>query len=127
VRLKPDDWNAHNNLGIALVLQGQVAEGIEQYRESLRIKDAQFEAHANLGDALAGQKLYPDAVVEYRAALRRNSTLVPLHFRLGTALLRSGQIDEAIDSLKRANALAPNVPEIATALSQALHLRKPAQ
>ena len=123
VRLKPDNPDGRNNLGIGLVAQGQIAEGIAQYRESLRINAAQFSAHANLADALAKQKQFPEAIVEYRAALRWKPRLAPLLFGLGTALLETGQVDEAITTLDKANALAPNSPEIGATLSQALRLR----
>jgi tetratricopeptide (TPR) repeat protein len=123
VRLKPDDPDGRNNLGLALVSQGQVEEGIAQYRASIRMKDAQFFAHANLGDALAKQGLYAEAIIEYRAAVRWNPTLVPLLFRLGSVLMETGKFDEAIGWLEKANALAPNQPEINATLARAVSLR----
>ena len=47
LRLKPDYAEAHNNLGIALQDQGQLAEAVAQYQEALRLKPDYAEAHWN--------------------------------------------------------------------------------
>ena len=49
LRLKPEDAQAHNNLGNALAEQGKVEEAIEAYREALRLNADNPEAHFNLG------------------------------------------------------------------------------
>jgi tetratricopeptide (TPR) repeat protein len=68
VSLKPDDANAHNNLGRALNRQGKVNEAIESYRESIRLKPRHAAAHGNLGLALAAQGKPVEALIELRAA-----------------------------------------------------------
>ncbi|MHC4216321.1 MAG: tetratricopeptide repeat protein, partial [Planctomycetota bacterium] len=45
----PNNWVAHNNLGVTLNLQGRFDEAIDHYRQVLQIKPNDVEAHHNLG------------------------------------------------------------------------------
>jgi cytochrome c-type biogenesis protein CcmH/NrfG len=87
------------------------------------LNPGQFFAYANLGDVYAKQKRHAEAADAYQAAIRLKPRLAPLHYRLGEVLIESGKIDDAIASLRRADALAPNDPEVATAMARALRLR----
>ena len=49
----PDDYLAHNGLGVALIQKGRVAEAVEQFREALRLRPGYGMARANLERALA--------------------------------------------------------------------------
>jgi tetratricopeptide (TPR) repeat protein len=67
-----DNFIAHNQLGNALVDQGQTEQGIAEFREALRI-DPNFEqAHYNLGNALRARGEADAGIAEYREALRIN-------------------------------------------------------
>jgi Flp pilus assembly protein TadD len=123
VRWKPDDAEAHNNLGIALCALGRTEEGIAHYREAIRLGGGQFFAYANLGDALAGQKRHAEAVAAYGQAIRANPRLAPLHYRQAMSLIEIGQLDEARQSLERADALAPRDPQVAAAQDRLRHLQ----
>jgi Flp pilus assembly protein TadD len=48
LRVRPDDAEAHNDLGVALVGQGNVAEGIAHLEEPVRQRPLQAEYRANL-------------------------------------------------------------------------------
>lgn len=49
----PDDYLAHNGLGVALIQTGRIPDAIEQFREALRLKPDYWMARANLDRALA--------------------------------------------------------------------------
>jgi len=71
LRLKPDEAQAHNNLGNALVEQGRLEEAIGHYLEALRLNpDNNPEAHYNLGVALARKGNRDEAVPHLTEALR---------------------------------------------------------
>jgi len=81
LRLRPDFADAHNNLGLALVRQGKVTEGIYQFMEALRLSPNHPQARENLADAhyQAGLKLAAAgdevaAVRHLREAARLDST-----------------------------------------------------
>ena len=48
IRLRPDYAEAHNNLGIALASQGQMADAIRQWKEALRLKPDFQDPKVNL-------------------------------------------------------------------------------
>jgi len=51
VAARPDDAGAHNNLGVGLLLRGDVAPAIEQFEQTLRIDPAHEQARRNLARA----------------------------------------------------------------------------
>jgi tetratricopeptide (TPR) repeat protein len=52
-RPAPDQYLAHNGLGVAFMNVGRTADAIEQFREALRLKPGYWMAEANLQRALA--------------------------------------------------------------------------
>jgi tetratricopeptide (TPR) repeat protein len=55
LRLKPDDAEAHCNLGVALAQTGKIAEAIAHYEQALRIKPDFTQARNALARLQAGQ------------------------------------------------------------------------
>jgi len=72
LRIRPDDADAHNNLGNALErIPGRLPEAIAEFEAALRSEPDFAEAHVNLGKALAQTPgRLPEAIAEYEAALR---------------------------------------------------------
>jgi tetratricopeptide (TPR) repeat protein len=52
-RPSPNDYLAHNGLGVALINKGRMTEAIEHFREALRLKPGYWMARANLERALS--------------------------------------------------------------------------
>ncbi len=96
VQVTRDNYLAHNNLGFYFSGKGRIAEAMEQYRLSLKIKPNYEDALNNLGYALAGQRKYAEAIPLYEAALRIRPKHAEVHNNLGNALSETGKIDEAI-------------------------------
>jgi len=69
-RIKPDDAQAHNNLGNVLAEQGLLTESIAHYQQALHLNADNPEAHCNLGMALAREGRRPEAVKHFAEALR---------------------------------------------------------
>ncbi|HAM50451.1 MAG TPA: hypothetical protein DCP92_07040, partial [Nitrospiraceae bacterium] len=49
VSLRPDDAEAHNNLGVAYQSKGLFDKAIEQYQTAVSLRPDYTEAHKNLG------------------------------------------------------------------------------
>ncbi len=82
----PDDANAHNNLGAALVACGRVDEAIVEYRKALALNPREIKAYSNLGVALVQNGQLDEGIAQYRKALEIDPRLADLHYNLGNAL-----------------------------------------
>ena len=91
----------HNNLGVALKNQGDIAAAIEHYQQALRIKPDLAEAHNNLGVALKDQGDIAAAIEHYQQALRIKPDYEKAHNNLAAAFFRKGDIDMAIKHRKK--------------------------
>ena len=110
IRLKPDDAEAHYNLGIALSGQGKLDEAIAEYREAIRLKPDYAEAHYNLGIALDGQGKLDEAIAEYREAIRLKPDYAEAHYNLGIALTSQGKPTRRSPNTARRSGSSPTTP-----------------
>ena len=116
----PLAWVAHNNLGIALVAQGRMQEGVDQYEEALRIRPGYADAHYNLGNALEKAGRIQDAIGHYEQALRTKPDYPEAHLNLGVALLQAGRVGDAISQYQQAIRIKPDYDEAYSNLGNAL-------
>jgi Flp pilus assembly protein TadD len=122
----PDDWMAHQNLGI-IYSRGALhrAEAIEQFEDVIRLKPEHNRAHYNLGLQLYISGRGPEAVEHFQKAIKyapTNKLIVgySLEF-LGTIYTSMpGRLPEAIATLDSAVALRPDDAESRHALGLAL-------
>ena len=85
---------AQMELGSALVMSGEISEGMPHLREALRLEPGFAEAHGKMGLALARQGKMAEALDHYRQALRYEPNLVEVLNNLGWTLATSA--DERI-------------------------------
>src|SRR5262249_20757533 len=110
-RLRPNYYEAHNNLGNALAARRGPAQAVRCYREALRLRPDYAEAHYNLGIALAEQGQLAEAVASYREALRLKPGYVAARSTLGHALRALGRLDEAMACYRQILDQKPDDPE----------------
>lgn len=70
LELRPDFFEAHNNLGTALKDQGKLDEAVESYRRALHIQPDFAEAHQNLSIVLREQGKPDEAAAALRKAMQ---------------------------------------------------------
>jgi tetratricopeptide (TPR) repeat protein len=107
VALRVRSPGAHVNLGVALVAQGRLAEGIAAYRQAIALKPDYTDAHYNLGIALAAQNQLSEAIAAYRQAIALKPEHANAHFNLGSALAAQNQPAAAIAAYRQVIALKP--------------------
>jgi serine/threonine protein kinase len=113
----------HNNLGIALIAQGNVVDAIAEFREAIRLKPDNVEAHKNLGDALRARGELPGAIAEFREAIRLKPDNVEAHKNLGTMLRSQGDMAGAIAEFREAIRLKPHLrtaPDVQRVVAEAI-------
>ncbi len=108
IRMNPEAWVAHINLGSALADRGQVDDAVAHFQKVLQIKPDSVDAHNNLGLALAGRGQIDEAIAHYQKAFQIKSNSVDAHNNLGLALAGRGQVDEAIAHYRKALQIKPD-------------------
>lgn len=118
--LRADNAYAHNNLGYALMLQGENIQASVHFREAIRINPGFAEAHRNLGLAMANTGDLNKAAQEFRIAIQLLPDNPALHNDLGVILSRLENWDEAIFHFKEALRIQPDYSEAQRNLEIAL-------
>ncbi len=123
-----NNYIAHNNLGLALINEGRLAEAIEQCRLSLKINPRCEETYVNLGLAFTRQGDLQQAVQNYHIALELKPDFPVAHNNLGMILAQQGN---AADAIKHYNLAIKSSPDYAEAYNNMgnvlLSLNRPAE
>ncbi len=120
VAKNPGAWQAHNNLGIALMRSGRLPEAIRHYEQALRVMPDYAAAHHNLGVALAQLGRMQEAIAHDEQALRIKPDFAEAHYTLGIALAETGKVVDAIDHYQQALRINPDYAEAHESLGVAL-------
>jgi len=83
---------------------------IEQFRAAVRADPKQPEVHFGLGYLLWTRRQYPEAVAEFHAELANNPNHVQAIAYLGDAELQLSHPEAAIEFLRKATKLGPQLP-----------------
>jgi len=108
LRLRPDDIDVLNELGVAVWRQGRAAEAEAIYLRACQIKPDDFRILTNLGLALYQQGRIDEAGELYRRTLRIRPDTFDALMNLGIVLSDQGQFDEAMQCLQAAHQLRPD-------------------
>jgi tetratricopeptide (TPR) repeat protein len=120
LRLNPNDAEAHNNLGLALRLDGQPDAALVEQREAVRLKPGLAEAHYNLGLDFQDLDRLGDAEQAYLEALRINPTYIEAHHNLANVLIGLNRFDAALVELRSALAIKSDLPDTRKNLADVL-------
>jgi tetratricopeptide (TPR) repeat protein len=124
----PRAWMAHNNLGLLLVEEGRVEEGMAHYRAALAAKPDDTFAENNLANALAQLGHDDEAMEHYRRALAIEPTHAEAHNNLGNVLARRGHLEEAMAEYEAALGARPRYADAHNNLGNVLAaLGRPAE
>ena len=108
VALKPNWPEAHNNLGVALMKNGDLDKAIENFSWAVALKSDYSEALSNRGWAYAEQKKWREARADFEQALKFNPDDEGALYGLSQALREVRDYAGAEQALRRLIARAPN-------------------
>jgi Flp pilus assembly protein TadD len=108
--LKPDNAQAHSNLGRVLCLQGKFAEADEEFQAAVRIKPKDAEIRRSYASALADQGRGEEAVKQLRELLQSKPD-TDARVQLATLLYQAGKRLEAVAEYRQVLAAKPDEPE----------------
>jgi tetratricopeptide (TPR) repeat protein len=109
IEITSRNYLAHDNLGNAFLLKGQLKEAVDQYDKALEIDADYPEAHSNLGVALFQMGEHGKAFYNFQEALRLDPNYAGAYINYGNALFETGKIADSVEQYKRAVALAPDL------------------
>ena len=96
IRLNPDLFLAHYNLGVTYGQKGQWDASIDSFKEAIRLKPDDARGHFNLG-LLYGQKGQWDASIDsFKEVIRLQPDVAVAHYRLGNAYVGKGDRKAAL-------------------------------
>jgi len=103
-----NNFLAHNNLGDALLHQGQIQEALSHFQEAVRINPLAPESHNNLGLVYLNLGQTDKAISQFQEALRRKPDFVYAHINLGLAFLKMGDNYGAASQFQETVRLKPD-------------------
>jgi tetratricopeptide (TPR) repeat protein len=103
----PAGWMAHNNLGNALVAEGQPNDAISHFEQALQLRPNFAEAEANLGDSLNQVGRSAEAIPHLEHAIQLQPNFAEAHNNLGAAFMTTGQAREGIAQFEQALQIKP--------------------
>jgi tetratricopeptide (TPR) repeat protein len=116
----PQNAQALNNLGQALVRAGRAREAIPYFDRAIAVSASVWTYHFNRAKAYGELQDWSRAVAGYRDAAGLFPDDYATVFNLARALQASGDLNGAIDAYQRAVNLAPAEPDFPLALAYAL-------
>jgi tetratricopeptide (TPR) repeat protein len=111
LRLRPDDVDAMNELGVAVWKQSREAEAEEIFRRAGALKPDDFRIWTNLGLVLMTQDREDEAEVYFRESLRLQPRSFHAQMSMGNVLSNRGDFAAANEWLGSALAMCPDSVE----------------
>jgi tetratricopeptide (TPR) repeat protein len=116
----PDNYFAHNAIGLELQRQGRTADAAVHFERSSELAPGFPNGENNLGLLLAGQGKTAEAIAHYMEALRRAPGYRQARVNLGNALVQAGRADDAIPKYEEVLRTEPGAADVRTSLAGAL-------
>lgn len=111
LEVQPDQIDALNNRGAALLSLQRDEEALASFRQALRVKPDHVEAHYNCGSALRNLGRYPEALASFDRALALRPDYVKAHNNRGAVLEAMNRLEPALAAYERALAIDPEFAE----------------
>jgi uncharacterized protein (TIGR02466 family) len=124
IKIKPNFFEAHGNLGTILQRQGKLDDAIKSYQAGLKINPQDARGHFNFGTALRDKGDLAAAITSYQRAISLFPNYTDAHNNLGETLRDQGDMTLAVKSYQAALTLNPNHPNANYNMAEFLYLAK---
>jgi tetratricopeptide (TPR) repeat protein len=111
LKIAPEYFPAHNNLGALYLSNKDFKSAEEQFRDAIRIDQNEAQAYFNLGNVLLLTGRNSEAENILQSGLQRRPDSAFGHFLEGCLLERQRKFDEAEKSLREALGLEPTMSQ----------------
>ncbi len=96
LKRNPDNFQAHNALGLFAASQGDNDKALYYYYKAIEINPKYERAYVNAGIILVKTDKIKDAICYFEKALQINDKFFDAHYNLGTALLSNNLLEGAL-------------------------------
>ncbi|MCE5324465.1 tetratricopeptide repeat protein [bacterium] len=120
IKIIPDNYTAHNDLGVALMYRGENQAALEQFREAVRIDPTCMRAQYNIINQLYVMGDVDGAIKQTHALLRSFPHEGRAYLRLGIIYLRQSRLDPAEKNIRQALRESPKDPKVHQAIGMLL-------
>ena len=128
IAAEPDNFDAHQQLGIVRFQQGRYAEALSHLDAAAKLKPDDVAAQSNHGLALATLGRTKEALAAYERALAAQPENAEAHFNIANLLRDLERFSDAVTSYERAVAIKPNYFDALNNCGNVLkQLRRPAE
>jgi len=107
IRIDPQNYIGHVNLGEAYVKRGEPQKGIPHFLEAIKLHDNDLLAWNNLAGVYKKNKQMDKAIYCYSQLLKYDPESAPSHFALGEIYAEQAHLDKAIKEFTEAVRLNP--------------------
>jgi tetratricopeptide (TPR) repeat protein len=111
LKMAPDYYPAHNNLGTLYMGKSDFKSAEEQFREAVRLDQNDAQAYFNLSNVLMLTNRLTEAETTLAAGLQRRPDSAFGYFLQGCLYGRDGKLAESESSLQNALRLDPKMPQ----------------
>jgi tetratricopeptide (TPR) repeat protein len=111
LRVNPNCWMAHGNLGNRFTQLGRMDEAIAQFQKALEIQPDNAEARRNLGLAYSKLGRMDEAISQYQKVLDSQPDDVEARVNLGNSFFQMGRMDEAASQYQKTLEIQPDNAE----------------
>ena len=107
IAIRPDNAEAHNNLGILFAGLGHDEQAASAFRRVVALVPAHADAYSNLGVVLGREGQLEEAATAFRRAVKLRPDHAAAWFNLGNLYKDGGRPEEAIAAFRHAIARQP--------------------
>jgi tetratricopeptide (TPR) repeat protein len=106
-----DSWVAHNNIGNALFLQGNVAEAAGHYRRAIELKPDMAVTYSNLGNTYRYNGFYSLALDSFDRSIRVRPMNREAYYNRGLTYVELGDMERALKDYGVLKGIDPGLAE----------------
>jgi len=111
VKIAPEYYPAHNNLGTLYLGKSDLKAAEEQFRVAVRLDQNEAQAYFNLGHVLILTRRFPEAETTLAAGLQRRPDSAFGYLLQGNLYAQTGKLADAESSLQNAIRLDSKMPD----------------
>jgi len=111
IKLSPNLWGAHNNLGNGLKDLGRVDDALASFDKAIALKPDYADAHNNRGIVLQDLKRFDEALASFDKAIALKQDYAEAYNNRGIVLKNLERLDDAVASFNKAIVLKRDYAE----------------